>query len=405
MSETRSVVAVILQRIVVGGSLVVCGNLVGLVHSLPRCAAAPPSGDVAVPVTAEVWVRRLSADSFHTRQTASQRLLDLAMSDVDDASSSVIVALRSGLSDPCVEIRLAADELLRQIEQSKLDRQIDQLKNPRTPAAKIDLPGWDRFSRLMGDDDVARQLFATIAAEHPRLLGDRAAVTEMVSQWTSPRWDPYRMSPQDHVRWSLLLWLDIEDAGRGQNRLSSRIGMSLSHAPMGPDPCTIEGSAIQRLISRWIQSEGHTPTARNNLVIAMRYRCHDQAHWLSEQMLESPALSASATVTAMLTTSVLGHPQLHQHLVNRVGDQRTAHVWQTVHAGKNKIRTQVRDVAIALMLYHQGLDPRDFGFRELEADPLLIFRDQSLGFASESDRSDCHRAALAKLGLDQPPGQ
>ena len=77
----------------------------------------------------------------------------------------------------------------------------------------------------------------------------------------------------------------------------------------------------------------------------------------------------------------------------RLEDDRVAHGWQMIPSQKTRIRTEVRDVALAVLLHHHGVDPRSVGFEQLQADPLLLYRDHSLGFADQAARSDCRRRA------------
>jgi hypothetical protein len=105
---------------------------------------------------------------------------------------------------------------------------------------------------------------------------------------------------------------------------------------------------------------------------------------------------------ALLCASTLGRPHLERLLVERVSDNRTAHVWQLIASRKIKIRTQVSDVAVALMLHQQGIDPRNAGFAELQADPFVVFREHSLGFSSESERRNAYVKAQKLLGIEIP---
>ncbi|TWU55076.1 hypothetical protein [Rubripirellula reticaptiva] len=354
------------------------------------------------------WVDQLGADSFHARESASQSLIATIVSGDEagllsrDEATNASEAVRNGLTNPVTEIRLACQDILRRADHIQLERQIHRLKNLRTAPDQIDLVGWDSFSSLIGDDQISRDLFADLTETFSKGIGNRERLSTAVGQWTRPNWDPYQISPDDELRWAMLIWMDIEDAGRKHRPLSSRITMSLSNPSMGPNCNSDQQTGLQRLIGRWIECQSSAPTARTHLIIAMRYACVEQATWLCERTLADSTSSASAEVTAMLTASVLGPTRiapkdLEIQLRRRLADQRTAHVWQTVNNRVTKIRTQVRDVAIALLLRDRGIDPRDVGFAELQADQLFVYRDHSLGFGDETSRQAAHEIATSLI--------
>lgn len=129
----------------------------------------------------------------------------------------------------------------------------------------------------------------------------------------------------------------------------------------------------------------------------MRYGCHDRAKELCRGVFADLDAPPATQVMAMLCASAIDMSDSEALLRSRLTDQRTAHVWQLIISRKVKIRTQVRDVALALLLHQRGIDPRTVGFNELQADPLLIFRDQSLGFPDDQSRQLTHRQGMEQL--------
>ncbi|WP_146459873.1 hypothetical protein [Rubripirellula tenax] len=372
---------------------------------LACCAAsARVFADHPSPHSVDVWIEQLASPAYHTRQAAAGRLLralvvDERIENVID-SGAVSMALKMGLQHPTAEIRFACGDILRLAEQTHLDRQIERLRNPRTPVADIDLAGWAEFSELFGHDHISRSLFADLTEAFAPRLSDRPRWAASIGTWNDFKWDPYHVSAEDRLRWTMLIWLDIEDARQGKSQLTSRITMSLSNPSMGPSVGEPNDAELKRLINRWVEVHSKSTSPRNPLLIAMRYQCVDQASSISHAVMESPRASATSAVTALLVASAIGSNDVDQHLTERLGDHRTAHVWQMAGVGNIKIRTQVRDVALALLLHRRGLDPRDFGFAELQADPLLVFRDHSLGFSDDGLREQAHALSLNYLSTE-----
>ncbi|MEM6473718.1 MAG: hypothetical protein AAF802_29435, partial [Planctomycetota bacterium] len=68
-----------------------------------------------------------------------------------------------------------------------------------------------------------------------------------------------------------------------------------------------------------------------------------------------------------------------------------------------KIRqTQVGDVALALKLHRQQIDPRKAGYDAVIADPTLTFQPYSLGFESDEMRQRSRKMAQRLLGSKGP---
>lgn len=350
------------------------------------------------------WIEQLASPSYHARQAAREKLMTLP---------GAIESLRSAVDHPSFEVSTASRELIAVIDQRRRDEQIAALTDPASSTIKIDLPGWDLFSRLVGDDMIARKTFAKLSDAYPRGVNDLNRFADSIATAETTKLDPYDLSANDHVRWAMLIWLDIVDRGNGNHRLSPRIENALNNTSLGPVDhgdgirAGKTNEVVRRLIGRWIETQSHVPSARSHLQIAMRYGCHDQAGRLCQATLASTS-SAAAEVTAMLTASALSTDEnfsiateIDAELWRRIDDGRTAHVWQMIASRKTKIRTQVGDVALALLLHRHGIDPRDVGYTELLADPVFMFQDCSLGFPDETARQATRARALVRLRVSR----
>jgi hypothetical protein len=374
----------------------------GSPRSLPRTVSR---GEPSTPISADqlsLWVESLGDDSFHTRQNAARRLLaGVTVSQPHCPSScAVIEALQAGLSHPSLEVRMASQRTLKSIDQAIFDYQIDQLRNPHVDPQSIALVGWDRFAQLAGCDAPARALFARMAIRYPQVVAHLASERGGVTGETAARLaglDPHRLSPGDASGWALLLSLAASSPQPGNVNLSAAITVSLSSSALGPAiDSRNDALVIRRLINGWLRTHADNVT-RETLLIAMRYQCHDQARELCERVIVDPAALPSCQAIALLCAAVLQRPDLEQVLINRLSDQRTAHVWQLIASRRTRIRTQVRDVALALLLRHHQIDPREVGFDELQAHPFLVFREHSLGFANEEARQQAYHKAARRL--------
>jgi hypothetical protein len=218
------------------------------------------------------------------------------------------------------------------------------------------------------------------------------------TQTLTEKLDPFRLPADDTGGWAMLLLVDIQSANHTKANLGSRIAMALSNSAMGPKIAgKRDAEVVRRFIDRWARAEDRGRAVRQRLLVAMRYDCHATAAQLCDQILADVSASPSTQVTGLLCGLALGRTDLETQARRRLDDDRTAHVWQLIASRKTKIRTQVRDVALAVLLHHHGIDPRQAGFEELQADPVLVFRDHSLGFPSEITRRESYLAAMSLL--------
>jgi hypothetical protein len=347
------------------------------------------------------WVHALSDESYHRRQAAADKLRERA-SQGGAVGEAVIAALRLGLENSSMETRIASERILQTLALSAFDDQIDQLLNPHVLPDGITMAGWKPFSEMAGSDFAARSLFSRIALRHDRFLR-RMQLPAADDSFCDAIPDPYTLRSDDAVSWALALLSDSRSDPLQQTNAFSKITVSLSNSAMGPKLRDAnDATVLRRMISHWIGNHPRRGTTRQRILIAMRYSCDQRAGELCDQVLADPDALPTSQVTAMLAASAMQRPNLRPQLIARLSDERTAHVWQLIASRQTKIRTQVRDVALALLLRLHQTDPREAGFEELQADPLLIFRDHSLGFANDASRAAAHVKGLALVGLDEP---
>lgn len=372
-------------------------------------------------------VASLANDSYRVRQNAKQSLWSLSQ---DSRSlSTVVVALDEATRSLDLEQRETAVRLLQDIRLAEVEKQLARLVDPATNANEIELPFWNRYRQTAGDDQPARFLFAKIARQYFPVMEwlerseqvnasrsqGRWAVRDLTLQNTAQAkantsklarlahlghlFDPYSIAADDAALWALLLCTDQPERKLGLAGLSTRVTLALTRTGGGPVIVDqSESRVIKRIIGQWVARDHGTGLDRERLLIALKHDCVPQAAELCHHVLQDRFAAPSAHAMALLSASVLERPELEQILLAWTGDERTAHVWQLIASRKTTIRTQVSDVAVALLLHHRGIDPREVGFEELQADPLTVFREHSLGFADPASRKSAYQKAQALVG-------
>ena len=358
----------------------------------------------------EILVEQLDHPDFQTRRDAARQLIAAGTRQSREAEADVAEALVKGLKHRSIEVRSGSKEALLEIQQIRRDAQIERLLNPRCDAAEVQLAGWPEFLRLTGADMPARRLFATLSDQYPRELRQFEHPGSCPSlRRLAEKLDPYQLPQEDVAGWLMLLFLDMQQrvaapANAAPSDLTPRISMALSNSSMGPKvTARREAQVLRRLIDHWVHVPDGGCAMRERMLIAMRYDCQSTASKLCEQVFADDSVSASTQVTALLCGLALDSTDIEAQALLRLQDDRTAHVWQLIASRKTKIRTQVRDVALAVLLHHHGVDPRTVGFDDLQADPRLVFRDHSLGFPDERSRRQSYQVAIKRLPRTAAP--
>ena len=333
----------------------------------------------------DALVRQLDSPRFHQRVSAAQELLLMGTKHSGIMNSEVATALRRGLRHPSLELRVAAQRLIQELEFHYQQRQLELLVNVRFPAGEIDLPGWQAFAEIVGDDRGSRQCFSRLVHRHGDSLHKCFDGYPDGLKATASLLDPWKLPSRNGLDWVLFLFIKIKQLENRKQACNWRLLSALSHSAMGPDPQT-RPVIFKRLIEGWLAHQSDPAAIRDCLLVAMRYGCYSTAIELCERVWANQQASPATQVTALLVGNAIGASDLRSQAVKRMSDDRTAVVWQTLGSKPSRIRTQVADVARVILLHQHGVDPRSAGFHDLKADRRLIYRDHSLGFSDQANR-------------------
>ena len=353
----------------------------------------------------QLHIDQLNHDSYRTRQNAKRDLIRIGRDPFK--VNALNRALQCAAQHERLQVRDAAMRIQNELADMKFRSQLDRLLTPDTISNEIELPGWKTYSKLAGTSVAARRLFNKMIHHQEgrlRLLDqlNKERANERHSQKVvdslARYLDPYKIDPDDTSRWVLLFCYESLRLKSYLPNLSNRLSISLCQRGVGPrvndDP---EFLILQKMIGKWIQRRSNIHSNRDRLMIAMRYRCYSKVYDVCDQVFRDPIASPSETTLALLCAAAMQKDDLNHQVLMHIDDERIAHVWQLVTSRKRKIRTQVRDVAMALLLRSRRIDPREVGFTELQADPLFIYREHSLGFPSDESRRRAYQAAAKAM--------
>jgi CheY-like chemotaxis protein len=112
-------------------------------------------------------VESLGNPSFSARKRA--------VSEIQQAGMKAEDLLIENLRHPSLEVRLKVAELLSEIRRNDIQRRIDDLLAFRADGKELELPGWEKYVEIVGDNKVNRELFA-------EMLRDEYSMMQMAEQ-------------------------------------------------------------------------------------------------------------------------------------------------------------------------------------------------------------------------------
>lgn len=358
-------------------------------------ANADPSSDAGL----ADQIQQLGVSSYRARQRASRRIVA--------AGDAALEPLRLGLDSRDAEIRLQCRRLIIEINEQQTQRELHLLMSFYDPNRTYRLPGWQPFAASCGDDPSARGLFQRLLRRNTSFMVwlqhvhddpsyDIENQLEDQQRYLSP--DVQQLNSGDLLTWSMLLLAATNPKICQVPVLGSHIRCGLQCGPTIHNLTHGSNStATLRLVRSWLRRQSTAAASRSTLRIAMLYRCDQLAGQLAQGTLDNKHSSPSAVQTALFFVAAQQPQIARAHLHEALQDQRVCQVWQIASQRRRAIQTQVRDTALALMLHLNGVDPRTVGFRDLQADPLTIYGEQTLGFETEEQRNTAHRLGQQML--------
>jgi hypothetical protein len=364
-------------------------------------SAQPPALDRE----ARIEVRALGSSQPARRQLAKARLIGLGV--------SAEAALRRGLQSEQLEVRIASGQLLDIMASRLLEQRLTLFRGGTATDEFRDLPAWRLLREAIGDEPDSRRLYERLLRAHPQTLvwlervtqspGANRAIDERAQLAAIDELLPLgaaHTTQADPTRWALTLLVTGQSEFADTPVLASRVrGGLLAREVRRRLLESRDHQPLRRLVAYWLRSSSQNYVNATLLKLAVYYRCDAMALELARACLAQPHAAPASVATAMVVLAKFAPEVAARELPGWVEDRRICHVWQMVAVRRRAVQTQVGDVAVALLLHLADEDPRDFGFVDIEADPALIYREFSMGFESEAERSTAHRAAGVALGL------
>lgn len=350
------------------------------------------------------WVEELGAADFTRREAAYRELAQLGSA----AKAELLVGLQT--ADP--EVRWRSAQLWQAAHELDFEqRAAAWLRVPtdtsddavwNDQALEAEFPGWSQYRSRFGRSLPARQLFIEMHRAEPVLLAQwqanpanlpgqvtalaerlRLQVTDLRQRRTIPFGSVatlWFLSSEQAIAWPA--W---EDEAVGQLAELSRV----------QDELQVD-SPLRQLWLAWRRSNTDPRPARERLLELLRYGLRAEAEGVAREILRDADALAESRQYALLALADSQEPADLALMSRYLEDPSPLGVYLDKEV---VIKSELRDIALAVVIRRSGADPREFGFRHLKPGATLAYSPVTLGFADLHER----QATFAKWSARPAP--
>jgi hypothetical protein len=335
---------------------VLCALFLGTLCTRP----APAEGPAPTPEEhrkAVALVRQLGSRSFRVREQAAGQLMKMKL--------AARRAVEEGLKDKDPEVRRRCGQLLPDILRAELFGRIAAFSADKQGKRDHHLPGWKLFRELAGPGEDARQAFAELSRREPELLElmekDPSRAGALCARRCDRLWNNLNAAPRMQVLPGEVLPLFLVSADKRVgvgSALASQL-CSMLERPGLSQELTIKGpgSPFKRLVVGWLmrQKGGGNANARGHALVAFG-KADAKAHMaLFESLLDDNGSVAGFGIGVANGPNIQG-------------------------------QTEVRDIALAMLVHATGQKHDDYGFAYTRAGRSFLFNAPFLGFSTKEQR-------------------
>ncbi|MBL8795010.1 MAG: hypothetical protein JNM56_13960 [Planctomycetia bacterium] len=360
----------------------ICLGCIGLTF-LPSFAAEEKQPPAAEHERAVELVRQLGSQSFNAREEASKKLMQLGRPAKQ--------ALLDGAKSLDLEVRTRCEQLLVDVLAADLKARVDAFIADKDGKVEHDLPGWKRYRELVGKDAGSRELFAEMCRAHSRLLDEADA-------------DPKAMG-QKYLQEAQAMYQQIYQPAVGQRRQLTLADVAtmlfIATDPEVPVPDQARSFTVnllyqpafnnavrngprteqaRKLLGAWIaQAQGQSAVQTLNLAIQFGLK---EGLVLALKLIESKDFANGMAITAV---GKLGNKE-HVPVLEKLLDNKT--VVMNVNLNNKQGTTEVRDVALAVLIHLTGQQIKDYGyeFYRFPNNDQIFHATAYLAFAEQAKR-------------------
>lgn len=346
---------------------------------LVACLAQPDNSPDAL-------VRRLGSDDFATRESAEAELSRLGL--------PALGAIEAGLRDADPEVRRRCQELSFSLRKQN---QVERLA--RFVAGADNLPGWERFRKLMGQRADSRKVYAEIYGSDPNFVDDVEARPEQAATIIAAKVQTLQVSQMRRVTSPALTPFTANDvavvlfaAQHPQARIPSDklhlltsllYGQNIQGALSGKNGAVVNEN-LRTIVVAWMRSQTDLQAQMQSLYLCQNLDLKDGV-FLARDLLKGGRLPPHGRGVACSLIGRLGGKDNIPDLVPLLSDATHMNNFQV--RPKMTGTVQVRDVALAILIHITGQSHKDYGYGFTQVGQAFqIGSTYNMGFLEESKR-------------------
>jgi outer membrane protein assembly factor BamB len=374
--------------------------LVGaLIATTLRAAESPqPAVDGGIRIAANALIEQLGSPKFDEREQAAAALTELGLA----AHQPLVAALKH----PDAQVRRQARWILDGVFELDYQRRIKAFEADTGDKQDHNIPGWQRFKKVVGSDATARELFLLMHRSEPGLLESAAAGAEAASEAIQMRLRQIfqvvnRGVPAGRTRQlpslgtSAALLFVLSDGELNLPQTVTDNHQVLNVIQQGEFAVALKekkNPAIKRVVGLWMLRPTSINMLQNKLNMAIQYEI-DEGVDLALQAAKSQQMAhGHFRAMAISAIGILGGkpymPALDELLAERT----------EIFKGMVNNRQQsceVRDVALAWLVHLSGQDFAAYGlesasreFDNMQKNRRLYLNYQAMGYPDAEKREE-----------------
>jgi outer membrane protein assembly factor BamB len=339
-------------------------------------------------------VEQLGHASFTTREAASAKLAKIGL----PAKPALLLALKHRDA----EVRLRSRRLLGEIVAADYQARLKAFIDDKEGKLEHDLPGWDRYRGLVGEDKVSRELFAAMHQAEPALLETAASGGDVAAEIVQLRcFQLFRgfqfaggAKQLSFPGIAALLFVSGDERAKISETTLMQVYNFIHQQPFqqalqnGPHK-----EHARKLLGGWIERSTGPMVAQQSIMLAMQWNLPQglsPARKLAGDKNTSPYVRANA-VLALGKLGGRSEVALLQSLLKDTGICANR-VTVTADGKRIENHTQIRDLALAVLIHLTGQQHKEYGLDKVQTNPQMLFNYASIFFANPEARD----AALKK---------
>lgn len=347
-------------------------------------------------------VARLGDDSFQVRQQASREL--------EKIGRSAKQALLAGLNSRDPEIRSRCRRLLAVALDLDLQARLAAFQADQENQLEHDLPGWKRHRELVGDSHASRELFIEMLRAEPHLFEAAEGDRRLLGALLQNRCEQLQQSA-------------FESDARNRRLVSVGSVAALFFIGSHPDVMVTDSfvsylhtfsyqptfrSAMQhadkaaplrKILGLWISRAAGPVNSYQNFMLSLQFGLKEGLA-PAVAMLRDGAAQPHMAQYAMLLIGRFGGKEGIPLLLPYLKDQN---LLGSYSINDQEVRTELRDVALSMLVHLTGQDHTLYGFEHLQKNPEMVFQPVTAGFTDPLKREAAFRRweAWAAMNLKE----